>query len=55
VRERDQFPHAIKTKILLEIAELESERAPDLLRRIQDQPRSNCLVGETQWRDRMGN
>jgi hypothetical protein len=55
VRERDQFPQAIKTKILLEIAERESERAPDLLRRIQDQPRSNCLVGETQWRDRMGN
>ena len=53
VREREQFPQAIKTKILLEVAGL-VPREP-LLRRIQAVPPVNCLVGETQWRDRMGN
>jgi hypothetical protein len=53
VREREQFPQAIKTKILLEIAGLTPPRP--LIERIQATPRANCLVGETQWRDRMGN
>ncbi|HEY8381408.1 MAG TPA: DUF1194 domain-containing protein [Microvirga sp.] len=53
VREREQFPQAIKTKILMEIAGLQP--AQSLIHRIQAQPRTNCLVGETQWRDRMGN
>jgi Protein of unknown function (DUF1194) len=52
VRERDQFPQTIKTKILLEIA----GRTPaPLVRLAQTEERANCLVGETQWRDRMGN
>ena len=53
VREREQFPQTIKTKILLEIANLEN--ANPLIFRVQANPRTNCLVGETQWRDRMGN
>jgi hypothetical protein len=53
VREREQFPQAIKTKILLEIAGLTPSEP--LVQPIQTAPRSNCLVGETQWRDRMGN
>ena len=53
VRERDQFPQTIKTKILLEIASLEPSAARILP--IQATPRTNCLIGETQWRDRMGN
>jgi hypothetical protein len=53
VRGREQFPQAIKTKILLEIAGL---TPPDpLVRRIQAASRTDCLIGETQWRDRMGN
>jgi hypothetical protein len=52
VRERDQFVNAIKTKILLEVAGLEPSA---LIHRIQATPRTNCLVGESQWRDRMGN
>jgi hypothetical protein len=53
VRGREQFPQAIKTKILLEIAGL---TPPDpLVRRIQAGSRADCLIGETQWRDRMGN
>ncbi len=53
VRDRDQFVNAIKTKILMEIAGLKPVQS--LVHRIQAQPRTNCLVGETQWRDRMGN
>jgi hypothetical protein len=53
VREREQFPDAIKTKILLEIAGLNSSQP--MIRRIQTAPKANCLIGETQWRDRMGN
>ena len=53
VRERDQFVQAIKTKILLEVAGLGPSEP--LLKRIQATPRSSCVVGETQWRDRMGN
>jgi hypothetical protein len=53
IREREQFPQAIKTKILLEIAGL--TRPAPLIHRIQAEPRANCLVGESQWRDRMGN
>ena len=53
VREREQFPQAIKTKILLEVAGLTPQ--DPLFKRIQATPRANCLVGETQWRDRMGN
>lgn len=53
VREREQFVQAIKTKILLEISGLLPSET--LLHRIQMVPKGNCVVGETQWRDRMGN
>ncbi len=53
VRGRDQFAQAIKTKILLEIAGLTPPEP--LMRRVQAPARTDCLVGETQWRDRMGN
>jgi hypothetical protein len=52
-RDREQFPSAIKTKILLEVAGIEP--APALIRPAQDRPRTNCMIGEHQWRDRMGN
>jgi hypothetical protein len=54
VREREQFPHAIKTKIMLEIAGVTPPEA--LVKPAQsDGARANCMIGETQWRDRMGN
>lgn len=53
VRDRDQFIAAIKTKILLEIANLMPEQP--LINRIQTAPRTNCLAGEMQWRDRWSN
>jgi 1,6-anhydro-N-acetylmuramate kinase len=52
-REREQFQQAIKTKIMLEVAGLMPEHP--LVQRAQTAPPTNCLVGETQWRDRMGN
>ena len=53
-RERDQFQQAIKTKIMLEVAGLTPPEP--LIRPAQAEViRTNCMVGETQWRDRMGN
>ncbi|AWM88092.1 DUF1194 domain-containing protein [Microvirga sp. 17 mud 1-3] len=54
VRERDQFVNAIKTKILLEVANL-TPRQDFRIERIQAPPRANCLTGEMQWRDRWNN
>jgi hypothetical protein len=53
VRSREQFPEAIRTKILMEVA----GRVPPepLIRRVQAPRPANCFVGEAQWRDRMGN
>jgi hypothetical protein len=54
VRAREQFAQVIKTKIIREIADLGPLRS--LIQPAQsEQTRSNCLVGETQWRERMGN
>jgi hypothetical protein len=52
-RDRDQFIEAIKTKILLEVADLRPSQP--LIKRTQDTPRANCLSGEMQWRDRWNN
>jgi Protein of unknown function (DUF1194) len=54
-REKLQFQQAIKAKILLEVSGVLPTDEP-LIRPAQgDAPRANCLAGETQWRDRMGN
>ena len=53
VRERDQFIDAIKTKILLEIANLAPPQPQ--IHRAQVTPNANCLSGEMQWRDRWNN
>lgn len=58
-RERDQFVEAIKTKIIMEIAERPAPTrfaAAPLVVLAQALPgRMNCMIGESQWRDRMGN
>lgn len=53
VREAEQFPAAIKTKIILEIAGVAPPRP--LVQAAQASGRSDCLIGERQWRERMGN
>jgi hypothetical protein len=52
VRERDQFPQAIKTKIIMEIAGL-MPPVP-LIKRAQASEAPSCMAGETQ-RERWGN
>ncbi|HEY8563908.1 MAG TPA: DUF1194 domain-containing protein [Beijerinckiaceae bacterium] len=55
-RNKPELQEAIRTKILLEVAG--GPPPPSLIIPAQataPQPRANCLVGETQWRDRMGN
>ncbi|MBN9064569.1 MAG: hypothetical protein BGP06_01170 [Rhizobiales bacterium 65-9] len=60
IRAREEFIPAIRTKILLEIADLQPMDLPllnpfnGLIRRAQATPgkRVDCLVGERQWRDR---
>ena len=61
VRSREQFVEAVKTKIIMEIAELPIPgRAPaqlggGLVIPVQAaEPPANCLIGEMQWRERMG-
>jgi hypothetical protein len=51
-RDKDQFRDAIKTKILLEVAGREPEAR---VQPAQSRSRTDCLVGETQWQDRMRN
>jgi hypothetical protein len=51
VRERAQFKEAIRTKLILEVAELMARVVPAQARR----PRVSCTVGEQMWRDRWGN
>ncbi|TDR87219.1 DUF1194 domain-containing protein [Enterovirga rhinocerotis] len=62
VRSREQFVAAVKTKIIMEVAALPSPgRAPPeqgggLVVPVQRQGAPvNCLIGEMQWRERMGN
>ena len=52
-RAREQFRDAIKTKIIMEVAD--SPPAASLIQPAQAVRPSNCFAGESQWRDRMGN
>jgi hypothetical protein len=54
IRERHQFADATRTKLVREVAELPAGEA--LVQKTQVQrPRTECMSGERQWRDRMGN
>lgn len=58
IRTRDEFIPAIRTKLLLEIANLLPQDLPldhpfnDLIKRTQYGGRGDCMVGERQWRER---
>jgi uncharacterized protein DUF1194 len=53
VRDRAQFKEAIRTKLIMEVAQLPPAARVE---RVQaKQPRVSCTVGEQMWRDRWGN
>ena len=52
VRDRAQFKEAIRTKLIMEVAELKGAWVQPVQAR---QPRVSCIVGEKMWRDRWGN
>jgi hypothetical protein len=61
-RDRSQFRDAVKTKIIMEIAErpvpgrfAAVDERPTVILAQADGSRANCLAGEQQWRERMGN
>jgi hypothetical protein len=55
VRSRAQFQQAIRTKIIREIADLAPPAPLVQLAQSREEGRTDCLIGETQWRERMGN
>ena len=55
VRDREQFKQAIRTKIIREIADLAPPEPLIRLAQSGGEGRADCLIGETQWRERMGN
>jgi hypothetical protein len=55
IRERHQFVDATRTKLVREIAEIPRD-GEALVQKAQSTGQNpNCLAGERQWRDRMGN
>jgi hypothetical protein len=62
VRDREHFKQAIRTKIIREIAELAPARPlihlaqspAQTLAQSRREKGYDCLIGETQWRERMG-
>jgi hypothetical protein len=55
IRERHQFVDATRTKLLREIAELPPGPEARVQKAQATNQNANCLSGERQWRDRMGN
>jgi hypothetical protein len=54
-REREHFKTAVRNKIIREIAGLAPSEPLIRLAQSGGERRADCLIGETQWRERMGN
>jgi Protein of unknown function (DUF1194) len=52
IKDRDKFKEAIRTKLLLEVADRTPERR--ILPVVEKEPRVSCLIGEKIWQDRWG-
>ncbi len=52
IKDREKFKEAIRTKLLLEVANRTPERP--IMRTAEKEPRVSCLVGEKIWQDRWG-
>jgi hypothetical protein len=55
IREREQFSEAVRTKLVMEIAAVDSAADLPIMKAQAKKPRVSCSVGERQWRERMGN
>jgi hypothetical protein len=53
IKDRDKFKEAIRTKLVLEVADLTPERR--IVPVAEKEPRVPCLIGERLWQDRLGN
>jgi hypothetical protein len=55
IRERSQFVDATRTKLVREIAQAPQPPGGGAITRVQaKEPRVSCMLGERQWRERMG-
>jgi hypothetical protein len=55
VRGKEHLKEAIKTKIILEVSGIDPSPHPLVQRAQANGGRADCLKGESQWRNRMGN
>jgi hypothetical protein len=53
IKDREKFKDAIRTKLVLEVADLTPERR--IVPVAEKEPRVPCLIGERLWQDRLGN
>jgi len=53
IKDREKFKGAIRTKLVLEVADLTPERR--IVPVAEKEPRVPCLIGERLWQDRLGN
>jgi hypothetical protein len=52
IKDREKFKEAIRTKLVLEVANLQPERR--VIPVVDKAPRVNCMIGEKIWQDRWG-
>jgi hypothetical protein len=52
IKDREKFKEAIRTKLVLEVANLQPERR--VVRVAEREPRVSCMIGEKIWQDRWG-
>jgi hypothetical protein len=52
IKDRDKFKEAIRTKLVLEVANLQPEH--HVIRVAEKEPRVSCMIGEKIWQDRWG-
>ena len=54
IKDREKFKEAIRTKLLLEVADRTPERRMVPVAEKEKEPRVSCLIGEKIWQDRWG-
>src|SRR6202790_3124254 len=54
IKDREKFKEAIRTKLLLEVADRTPERRVVPVAEVEKEPRVSCMIGEKIWQDRWG-